>query len=413
MGILTEAVIEQSAVKMGLFGFQGSSKSYTAFLLALALSKEHHDSAPIAMHDTENASDWLIPIAQMEGVRVLRKKSTAFVDMVTVLREGEQAGACAFLQDQVSRPWKEIQSTYMDQKKIKRLEFQHWNELKDKWQRMFVDRYLASPLHCFVVGRAGFEYDTVEDVDTGKRTQERVGTRMKTETEFGYEPHLLVEMEGRRVIPPSEEEEGRKRKRRMRKQGGLFEYYATVLKDRSRALNALEIRLPDLSNYKKGDYKKVYDIFKPHWALMRFGNGSSGFDLEKSSADLFDSPNGDPTQRRGHRVKVALEDIEGILTDIWRSTTKEDKQGKRDAVSALFGTYSWTSVEAKPVETLELAVNVLKLFQQSFKEAKRDPNDVEGAIGLLNICKDRVTSEQGVSVQPQIGVVAPEDAAVI
>jgi hypothetical protein len=412
MGILKEAVIEQSSVKMAVFGPQGSSKSLTAFLIAIGLSKTFHDSAPIAMHDTEDASDWLVSIAKIEGVPFIRHKSTAFVDMVAVLREAEREGACAYLQDVVSRTWKEIQSSYMEQKGIKRLEFQHWNEIKDKWQRQYVDRYLASPLHCLVLGRLGYEYDSVED-DAGKRSQERVGTKLKAEGEFGYEPHLLIEMEARRVIPPIEEGEGRKKKRRVRKQGGQFEYYAHILKDRSRALNATSIRLPDINNYKAGDYQKIFDLFAPHWAQMNIGGKHVGLDVDRSSGSLFDSPNGDPTQRRGHRVKVALEDIEGILTDIWRSTTKEDKQGKRDAIYALFGTYSWTAVESKPVDTLESAVAVLKLFQQAFREAKRDPVDVDGAIGLLNICKDRVAAEQPQPFQPQIGVVAPEEAAVI
>jgi hypothetical protein len=408
MGLLTEAVIEQSAVKAAVFGPQGSSKSLTTFLIAIGLSKLHHDGAPIAMHDTEDASDWLIPIAQVEGVRFIRHKSTTFVDMVAVLREAEKEGACAYIQDVVSRTWKELQDTYMRKKDIKNLEFQHWKELKREWQR-YVDRYLASPLHCFVLGRLGYEYDAVDDVETGKRSQERVGTKMKAEGEFGYEPHLLIEMEGRRVIHPSEEGEGRKKKRRVRKQGGQFEYYAHVLKDRSRALNATAIRLPDVNNYKQGDYRKIYDLFAPHWALMKFGQKHVGLDVDKSSGDLFETQNGRSVfADRLRRKEIALEEVQAMLVKVWPGQDAASKQAKQSAIKQLFDVYAWRSVEEKPLEDAERALAAMQKFVAQ-AEAK-PPANHDAAIDLLAECRDAVNDQY---VQPQIGEVASEDAVVI
>jgi hypothetical protein len=408
MGLLTEAVIEQSAIKAAIFGPQGSSKSLTAFLIAIGLSKLHHDSAPIAMHDTEDASDWLIPIAETEGVRFIRHKSTAFVDMVAVLKEAEKEGACVYIQDVVSRTWKELQDTYMRKKDVKRLEFQHWNELKSEWQRQYVDRYLASPLHCFVLGRLGYEYDAVED-DQGKRSQERVGTKMKAEGEFGYEPHLLLEMEGRRVIPPSEEGEGRKKKRRVRKQGGQFEYYAHVLKDRSRALNATAIRLPNVNNYKPGDYRKIYDLFAPHWALMKFGQAHRGLDVDKSSGDLFDAPNGRSLYAdRQRRKDIVLEEVQAMLVKVWPGQDAASKQAKQSAIKQLFDVYAWRSVEEKSLEEIERALAAMQKFV-TLAETK-PPANHDAAIDLLAECRDAVNEERAPA---EIGVVAPEDAAVI
>jgi hypothetical protein len=407
MGILTEAVIEQSAVKAAVFGPQGSSKSLTTFLIAIGLSKLHHDGAPIAMHDTEDASDWLVPIAQVEGVRFIRHKSTAFVDMVAVLKDAEENRACVYIQDVVSRTWKELQDSYMEKRGIKRLEFQHWNELKRTWQR-YVDRYLASPLHCFVLGRLGYEYDAVEDSE-GKRSQERVGTKMKAEGEFGYEPHLLLEMEGRRVIPPSEEGEGRKKKRRVRKQGGQFEYYAHVLKDRSRALNATAIRLPDVNNYKPGDYRKIYDLFAPHWALMNFGREHRGLDVDKSSASLFDSSDGGRAlfAERQRLKGIALEEIKAMLVKVWPGQDADSKAAKQSAIKQLFGVYSWSSAEEKPAEEADRALVAMTNFVAQV--VAKPPSNHDAAIELLAECRDAAND----TFQPQIGVVAPEDAAVI
>jgi ABC-type lipopolysaccharide export system ATPase subunit len=146
VGLLKEIAIEQVAAKVGLFGSQGSGKSLTAFLLAIGLSKAFHNGAPIAIHDTEGASDFLEPIARAEGVKVLRHKSTSFRDMVTVLGEAERGGCCVFIQDTVSRPWTELVEAIQKKRNVKRLEFQHWNEVKTTWREQFVDRYMVSPL---------------------------------------------------------------------------------------------------------------------------------------------------------------------------------------------------------------------------------------------------------------------------
>ena len=47
-----------------------------------------------------------------------------------------------------------------------------------------------------VCGRAGFEYDFQEKEDgSGRKELVKTGVKMKAESEFGYEPSLLVHME--------------------------------------------------------------------------------------------------------------------------------------------------------------------------------------------------------------------------
>lgn len=403
MSLLKEATIEQAAAKIGIFGFQGSGKTTTAFLLAIGLSKTFHNGAPIAMHDTEGSSDFLVPIAQAEGIKLLRHKSTSFDDMVGVLREAESAGACVFIQDQVSRTWAELMSTYQKQKNLKRLEFQHWNFLKEKWRAEFVDRYLASALHCIVNGRAGYEYDTVED-DDGKRQQERVGTKFRAEGEFGYEPNLLIEMEGRRS--PDVETAGKKR--RVRKQGGRIIHYAHVLKDRSRDLNGKTFEFKDINNYKPGDWKRVYEAFAPHWALLNVSSGTHR-SLEITSTQFAEDANGHD-MRRGTRAAIACEEIEGMLVNLWPGQSADAKRAKQAVVKFLFDTFSWKSVEQRSVEELERAVDVLRRFIAALPKSDVSPADLDGSLQLLAEVQRQALNET--TVKHEVGVMQPAESAV-
>src|SRR5438105_4052928 len=97
--------ITQGSVKIGAYGPQGSGKTTTLFLIALGLSITHHNRAPILYHDTENGSDYMKPIADLEGVPILVRKSRSFKDMCIGLREGLRAGACVYLEDSITHDW--------------------------------------------------------------------------------------------------------------------------------------------------------------------------------------------------------------------------------------------------------------------------------------------------------------------
>src|SRR5262249_14603094 len=112
MGLLKEVANEQARAKVGIFGSQGSGKTTTSALLAMAVSKTYHGGAPIAFLDTENGSDYLKPIFDAEGVKLLVAKSGAFRDMIAVLEEAEKQGCCALIVDSVSHTWRELVDSY-------------------------------------------------------------------------------------------------------------------------------------------------------------------------------------------------------------------------------------------------------------------------------------------------------------
>lgn len=99
MSLLKPVAVEQASAKVGIFAPQGAGKTTTAALILIGLSKTYHNGAPVTMMDTENGSDYLKPIFDVEGVELLVVKSRAFVDMRQALREAEAMKACGYLVD--------------------------------------------------------------------------------------------------------------------------------------------------------------------------------------------------------------------------------------------------------------------------------------------------------------------------
>lgn len=404
MTLLKEAVVEQSAAKIGLFGPGGSGKSVSATLIAVALSKMFHNSAPVVLVDTEAASDWLLDIYQIEGVKLFRVKSRAFADMGQALIEAEAMKACAFIVDSYSHPWAELQESLKARLKVQKLEFHHMQQLQEMWGG-WVRQFLNSPLHCLFSGRLAYEWENEVDVETGRMGFHKAGTKMRSEKDAGYEPHLLIEMEAERVMDQIQEvKKGNRTKKTKieKKAGGHFIHNMHVLKDRAMVLNGLMFAFKDINHYKAGDWKAVYKALEPHFAKMKIngGQGNKGIE-ERSSAALFNGRGDSEYQRRVKLVGVALEEIEATIVKLWPGSDAKSKALKALAIEVLFKTRSWKAVESKPLEELQSALLALRTFEEQAingnkAEALVDPIQ---ASGLLTICHDKVRADATEAVE--------------
>lgn len=394
--LLKEAVVEQAGAKVAAFGGGGSGKSLTLTLLAVALSKTYHNGAPVALMDTERASDWLLPIYKAEGVRLIRHKGKAFADMRVVLEEAQEEGACAFIADSYSDPWAELQSSLKKRLNTTKLEFHHMQQLHEMWGA-WVLQFLNSPLHCLFAGKLAYEWENDVDLETGKIGFHKSGTKIRSEKDAGYEPHLLIEMEAVRVMEEVRETKvGNKRKKTKvdRKAGGHFLHRMHVLKDRSRTLNGKMFEFKDINNYKAGDWKPVFKALEPHFATMNIG-GENRVDVERTSEQLFEVGGDQAFRQRAKRVTIVLEEIEGSLTKLWPGQDAKSKALKAMAVESLFETRSWTAVESKSLESLERGLSVLRLFEESsLDSASSALTDPTAASALLGMCKSHIDSAQ-------------------
>lgn len=374
MGILKKAVNEQAFLKAGMLGFPGSGKTYTAATLAIGLSKKIGDNKPIAFFDTETGSDFLVSRFNAEGIELLRVKSHAFKDLLEAAREAEKT-CSVLIVDSISHVWKELCETYKRNRKLTRLSFQHWGDIKKEWSQ-WTNFYLNSRLHIFVLGRAGYEYDFEKD-EEGRNELIKVGTKMKVESEFGFEPSLLIEME--RVAKGSEP-------------GSGWIHRAHILKDRTDTINgkAFDFQKPSKA-YKAGDWKGVYAPFAPVFEALNVGGEHHGVDSDRNSDGLF--TDGNTTRAHNERLKtIRLEEIQAIMTAMWPGQDAASKKAKAEVVHRLFNTRSWTAVESLPLDKLESALKILETLENTIKEGEVD--SLDDVIKLIATTQEKVTAAQ-------------------
>jgi len=173
---------------------------------------------------------------------------------------------------------------------------------------------------------------------------------MKVETEFGYEPSLLIEME------------------RIRQAAGSFVHRATVLKDRTWALNGTSFDFTGSTRYRKGGYKQVFRAFLPHFRFLNIGGKQLAVDVGSTSEDLFDEDGQGEWGRIQRQKKIALELIEAAMIAVWPGTDQKSKRIKASVLQAIFGTRSWTEIEGRRLDALQQGARVLEEFERVSRE---------------------------------------------
>lgn len=383
-GAFQEAKVTLSRIKVGFFGEQGSGKTFTAFCTGIALSKLYHDNAPIFMHDTEAGSDFLVEIAAAEGVKLITRKSRSFRDMTSGLQQAAREGACVYIEDSISSDWNELMESfkrdhgYFDAKTgervpLKKIDMQHWAQIKPRWNDEWVVPMLNAPVHVLTCGRQGDKWEDIAQED-GDTKLTKVGVKMKAEGEFGYEPFLLLWMESEQKFVGGKKGKGRQL------QGG-FTHRATVLKDKTRRIQGVTFEWPDLNNYKTGDWKKVFAHIKPHVDFFDLAGKHAALSPDGKDVIFTDNGNSDYYKRQ-QEITIALEQIEETLRFIWPGQDAKSKRFKILTLDTLFGTRSWTAVTKQPIADLDAGLIKLRMIEQRTKNTPLDEEDV--VVQVLN-----------------------------
>lgn len=334
MGLLKTLGNGQGYLKAGFFGFQKSGKTYTSIMLALGTRELFGLTGPIAMFDTEGGSEYVAKVVRDAGAELVGVKSRSFSDLLAVGQECVKDGVSVLIGDSVTHVWRELCDAWLKDINDKRralaesrnwkftpkasLEFQDWAQVKGIWSK-WTDFYLNSPLHIIICGRAGFEYDMERNEDTGKSELRKTGTKMKVESEFGFEPSLLVEME-REQVPDGN---GTVKLRRR----------ATIVGDRFNVIDG------------KSTLDPTFDFFRPHVELLRPG-AHNPIDTTVKTATGADE-GGDAEWARERKTRtIVCEEIQAVLLERYPSTSAAEKKAKAALIREVFGTGSWTAVES-------------------------------------------------------------------
>lgn len=335
MSLLKPAENQTAYLKMGMYGFQGSGKTYTASHIAAELARltaPKGKTPKVAFFDTEKGSDFMVNFFKKQKIQFDVAKSQSFKDLEIFLKESVDGDYQVAIIDSVSHVWNELMDSY--QTKLKRsngLLFQDWGKVKGAWKKQFADLFINSPIHIIVLARAGYDYNTSED-ESGKMQLEKVGTKMKAEGEFGYESDVLIEME--RIPNPG-------------KKGGWINR-AVILKDRT-----------DTMNGKVLDYPTFKD-FAPVIKALNIGGEQFGFDTESNSQDMFDSPDRSYAKLTEQR-QIAIEELQAELAKHDMAGTSGAAQKARiELLESIYGTSSKTAIENLKPEQIRDGIKQIK-----------------------------------------------------
>ena len=347
MSLFKKAEVTSAFLKMGLLGFAGSGKTYTATDTAIGLVQHMKKlevpmaKKPIFFLDTETGSDWIMPMVEKAGIGLHTAKTRAFSDLMIAVKEAENLSSL-LLVDSISHFWKELCDAYMKKKNRTRLEFQDWAHLKLEWGK-FTDQFINSNLHIILCGRAGYEYDYFED-GAGKKQLEKTGIKMKAEGEMGYEPSLLVLMERETDMETMK----------------VFRT-ASILKDRSTSIDGKQFRNPSFKD------------FMPHIKHLNLGGKQLGVDTTRNSEHTIaaDTRDNNRIQR-----KIVIDEIETLIVLHHPGQSAADKKAKLELLRDNFGA-GWVEIESV-MPLADLRIGYDKLHNELEGKPSRYANVIAG-----------------------------------
>jgi len=365
-------------LKAGLLGFQKSGKSFTATQLAIGLRELFKLDGPIAMFDTETGSEYIAAMVEKAtGKPLLGVKSRSFNDLMEFGRDCVKEKVSVGIVDSITHPWRELCDAYLKQindkrmasnrSKLLKLEFMHWAAVKALWSE-WTDFFLNSPLHIIICGRAGFEWDMERNDETGRNELIKTGVKMRVESEFGFEPSLLIEME--RVQAEDKQQSDKFR----------LVHRARVLGDRFNVMDGAECDNP------------TFEFFKPHILMLKPGAHSLVDTRIKTQTGADEEGDGD--WQREKRIRTILaEEIQGLIISVIPGLGAEDKKRKADLFQKVFNTRSWTAIENMRSEALRERIPVLKSALGIVEPPREDDGDLGPATdeaivaGVKLLCK--------------------------
>ena len=349
--LFTKQENTQAYLKCGILGFAGSGKTTTATNIAAGLTlytikKGITDNNKIFFLDTETGSDFVEHKFKEHNLELLKAKTRAFKDLLSAIKEAEKS-ANVLIIDSITHFWIELMDAYKKEKRRRFISFQDWGNLKNEW-RKFTDLYINSNLHIIVCGRAGFEYDHIED-DDGKVELSKSGIKMKAENETGYEASLLIYMNRR------QEMKGDDVVRQWRE--------AQIWKDRTDTIDGSIITNPRFKD------------FLPHIERLNLGGEQVGVDTKRNSEEMFESEKTSYT-KYNHSKKILIEEMENKLA-ISFSSSKADKENKFAILNQVFGMTSWTAITDLSYETLQKKQSMLYDLLDNPKEIEAKKEEVK------------------------------------
>ena len=196
-----KAKAEQAAIKMGIYGPQGSGKTFTSLLLAEGLAKV--TGKRVAYVDTERGTDfYCIPVPERkvhpEAFDFDALYTRSITDTVASVKSLNPAEYGVVVLDSMTHLWEATMAAYRGKRtSTGGIPMTAWGPIKKPYKEL-IAYLLSSPMHLLICGRQGLIYEEDEEGES-----KVVGVKMKAEGETPYEPHILVRMDHVRPGQPT------------------------------------------------------------------------------------------------------------------------------------------------------------------------------------------------------------------
>lgn len=377
----TLATKEIGFAKGSIYGTPGTGKTTLMAMILMYLSKTYHNSAPVAWLASEKGVDFVLDMFKAEGVPLMVSRSRSFVDLRAAARDAKEAGCCAVGVDSITHFWQELFSEGMKQRGAR---LQKIMRIKEEWAPFSQD-FQDSPIHFFVTGRLGFNWEEaeVQDEKTGEIVKEvsRGGSKIKAEGDFGHEPDLEIEMSAVEDPDFLRWEKVKGKNRRTFKSQMI--HVATLKKSRVWALNGKAFSWKDQQGYKLGYYATVAEAFKPHFDAINIGGSHNVMQPTESSSILFTPGSEQSFVEQQIKRTVALEKWLTTMSMIAPGQTAADKRTRLIIGVTISGTKSQTEFERQPLIAIERQVATLEALEARMKnEPPANERDLERLIAM-------------------------------
>lgn len=337
--LLQEATNTNAYAKLGILGFPGSGKTFTSTEIAIGIGNLISNKT-VAYFDTEAGSDFLITKLQQSGFKAFQVKSRSFSDLIATIKEAEESKVGVLIIDSITHVWNELRESYEKKLNRKRLQFQDWAIVKGEWKQ-YTDLYLNSKLHIIVCGRAGYEYDFDVNED-GSKDLIKSGIRMKVESEFAFEPSLVIEME--RLDPEAKNFKAMTKEQKQQYRpayGSKWIHRAYVLKDRTDTINGQQFDNPS------------FEDFKHFFNKLNLGGKHMAVDTSRTSEDRFEEDTRPDWKQREHDRTVRIEEIKAEFDKHFPSATSpKEKRARIRLAEFIFNKASWEYIEGLSLQDL-------------------------------------------------------------
>lgn len=337
-------------LKAGFFGATGTGKTYTVSKLLAQFQKLYVPDATIAMFDTEPSAGYVAPMMKkITGKDLLVHVSRSFSDLMEFTRLCIDKKYIMYV-DSITHPWRQLCKDYLDTKKSRvkaangnpetvRLSLKDWGPLKDIWGE-FSELFAYAPIHAVILGREGDVWEDVQD-EEGKSEMKKTGVKMKTESELGYEPSLLVNMQ--------------------------------LLGDQRLAYVAKD-RFDMLTGQTSKDRPDI-EFFKPHLDCLAIGGKPT---VKAEDVKIFGKESGPNYETLKAQREALLENIKDDITLKFPGRTAEENKGKIEAIRAAFSGAAWPEIESDwkkwPIDKLQQGREKLTAHLLNVKETANGKN---------------------------------------